>query len=90
MQSLLTSQNHRRKKARRARLHLLDDDSLQERGPARAAWSCLLACGVLAFIFPQRAKAAWNAVSSRIASRAAKIGPQQLFRKPTSPISMAR
>jgi hypothetical protein len=73
MQPLLTSQQSRRKKG--GGLDFISWTTIRYRSVVVLVITILLLGAVtLAFIFPEPAKAAWNAVSKRIASRAAKIG----------------
>jgi hypothetical protein len=72
MQSLLTSQNRRKKGAA---LDYISWTTIRYRSVFVAVVAvCVLGVVVLAFMFPQVAKSAWSAISARIASRAAKIG----------------
>ena len=72
MQSLLTSHNRRKKPAG---LDFISWTTVRYRSVALLVTAVfLLGVVVASFIFPEAAKAAWNAVSSRIANRAAKIG----------------
>ena len=72
MQSLLTSQHNRRKKA--GGLDFISWTTIKYRSVAVVVVGLfLLAVVALSFLFPNVTKAAWSAVSSRIASRAAKI-----------------
>lgn len=73
MQSLLTTQRHRPKKA--GGLDFISWTTVRYRSVVLAVLGVLLLGIVVAsFLFPAVTKAAWNAVSSRIANRAAKIG----------------
>jgi hypothetical protein len=72
MPSLLTSQNRRKKGAA---LDYISWTTIRYRSVFVAVVAvCLLGVVVLGFMFPQVAKSAWSAISTRIASRAAKIG----------------
>jgi hypothetical protein len=77
MQSLTSTQYRRRKKG--GGLDFISWTTIRYRSVILAAFSVLaLVVVVLAFLFPSVTKAAWNAISSRIASRAAKIGTGNL------------
>src|ERR1035437_5136305 len=73
MQSLLTTKPSRRKKT--GGLDYIAWTTIRYKSVIVAVIGVLLlAVVVLAMLFPNVTKAAWSAVSSRIASRAAKIG----------------
>lgn len=72
MPSLSTSQTRRKKGAA---LDYISWTTIRYRSVFLAVVAvCLLGMVVLGFMFPQVAKSAWSAVSSRIARRAAQIG----------------
>ncbi len=73
MQTLTTSQPHRRKKA--GALDLISWTTVRYRTIALLILAvAVLATFVASLIFPDQAKAAWGAITSRIANRASKIG----------------
>jgi hypothetical protein len=75
MQSLLTGQHNRRKKA--GGLDFISWTTIKYRSVAVVVVGVfLLGIVALSFLFPNVTKAAWSAVSSRIANRAAKIGTE--------------
>ncbi len=77
MESLTTPEYHRRKKG--GGLDFISWTTIRYRTVVLLV-ACLffLLVLVLSFLFPNVTKAAWNAISSRVASRAAKIGTSTL------------
>ena len=79
MESLTTPENRQKKGGG---LDFISWTTIRYRSVILLAFAALfVAVGVLAYIFPNVSKKAWNAVSSRIASRAAKIGTSNLSRR---------
>lgn len=77
MESLTTSRNHRQDKG--GGLDFISWTTIRYRSVILLACVAIIAAvGVLAYLFPNVRKKAWNAVTSRIASRAAKIGTSNL------------